>query len=136
MAKSVAPNRDMKQQQQRRGTASDNELEIPQRRRRLTSDSDGSVVNRSGYYTASDAEPETSTIGLPFLHFLKETPMSPEPTQYEAVYPVAGEILADSNAVSGNHTSDIEKDSDHTFSSAMRGLSIISGGLLPHTVAR
>ena len=110
MAKSVPSKRSVRQQQVRQESASDIELKIPLRRRRLTSDTDGSVVNRSGYYTASDAEPESSTTVLPPHHILIEPPASPEPNESEAVYPAVDNFLEDSNIASGNHTYEIEKD--------------------------
>ena len=119
MAKSVASNRGGNQQPLRRETTSDNELEIPGRRRRLTSDTDEPFVNRSGYNTASDAEPESSTVGCPTHHILKEPPKSPEQIEYETIYPTV-DNLSDSKTASGSHTSEIDMDDGNTYSSAKR----------------
>ena len=118
MAKSVTSNRGGKQQALRRETTSDNELEIPGRRRRLTSDT-YEFVNRSGYYTASDAEPESSAVGLPTHHVVIEPPRSPEQIEYETIYPTADNLL-DSKTASDNHISEIDMDEGHTNSSAKR----------------
>ena len=119
MAKSVASNRGGNQQPLRRETTSDNELEIPGRRRYLTSDTDEPFVNRSGYYTASDAEPESSTVGFPTHHILREPPKSPEQIEYETIYPTVDNV-SDSKTASGNHTSEIDMDDGNTYSSAKR----------------
>ena len=118
MAKSVTSNRGGKQQPLRRETTSDNELEIPRRRRHLTSDAD-EFVNRSGYYTASDAEPKNSTMGFPPHHIVIEPPRSPEQIEYETIYPTADNLL-DSKTASDNHTSEIDMDEGHTNSTAKR----------------